>query len=216
MIKSYCKRCKIESLGDTCMQCGKRAPAGSLRDVWSSTNYPIRDMRLWRGAFLVLLCVLALLLLIVFGLELMMHGNTQTEALWKGRMPLLIFILAPLGLGMMLILLLLQGQETNVYVLDKDGAHQVTWHKPSALRSWARLQTADRKRDVRQQDGTVMRLSQERHMRWEDVVAVKYLPQRSVIRLYHTPHCAPMILRLSSKEEYDLAAAFVGKYCKGK
>ena len=215
MIKSYCKRCKIESLGDTCMQCGKRAPAAAQRDIWSISTNPLTDLRLWRGAVLVLLSVTALLLLIVFGLEFMMHGNAQATALWQGRVPRLIFVLIPLGIGVMLLMLLLQGPEINMFVLDKDCAHQLTWHKPSVIKSWARLQTADRKRDVRQQDGTVMRLSQERHMRWEDVVAVKDLPHRSVIRLYHTPHCAPMILRLPS-EEYDLAAAFVGKNCKGK
>ena len=215
MIKSYCKRCKIESLGETCSLCGKKPPAAAQRDIWSISTNPLTDPGLWRGAVLVLLGVAALLLLIVFGLEFMMRGNAQAHVLWQGRVPRLIFVLIPLGVGVMLLTLLLQGPEINMFVLDKDCAHQLTWHKPSAVKSWARLQTADRKRDVRQQDGTVMRLSQERHMRWDDVVSVKYLPQRAMIRLYHTPHCAPMILRLPS-EEYDQAAEFVKKYCKGK
>ena len=215
MIYTYCKRCKTETPGEICSLCGKKGSAGSQRYIWSISINPLTDMGLWRGAILILLGVAALLLLIVFGLELMMHGNAQAQVLWQGRVPKLILILTPLGVGILLMALLLQGPEVNVFVLDKDGAHQQTWHKPSFIRSWARLQTADRGRDVRQQDGTVMRLSQERHMLWADVVSVQYLRQRSVIRLYHTPHFAPMILRLPSGE-YDQAAIFVQKYCKGK
>ena len=73
----------------------------------------------------------------------------------------------------------------------------------------------DKSKDVPQQDGSVMHLSQERHMLWQDVQSVKYKPGKAVIQLYHTPHCAPLVLRLPP-EEYDLAAAYVGKYCKGK
>jgi len=47
------------------------------------------------------------------------------------------------------------------------------------------------------------------------VQSVKYKPGKAVILLYHTPYCAPMVLRLPA-EEYELAAAYVGKYCKGK
>ena len=215
MIYSKCKRCKIESPGDTCMQCGKRAPLSAQKDVWSGSSTPLMETRIWISTFFALLCVAALLMIIVFGLEFIMNGNARMALLWQGRVPRLIAALVLLGMGVMFLFLFLQGREVNEYILDKDAAHQQTWHKPSLIRSWARLQSADRGRDVPQQDGTVMRLSQERHMRWEDVQAVKYLPHRSVIRLYHTPHCAPMILRLPSNE-YDLAVAYVARYCKGK
>ena len=60
-----------------------------------------------------------------------------------------------------------------------------------------------------------MHLSQERHMLWQDVVSVRYKPGSAAICVYHTPRCAPMVLKLPA-QEYDLAAAYVGKYCKGK
>ena len=215
MIYSYCKRCKTESPGEVCRQCGKRASAGAQRDIWSISTAPLLDGRIWLSTFLVLLCVAALLLLIVFGLEFIMHGSERTAQLWQGSVFRLILALVPLGMGVMFLVLLLQGKEANVYYLDRDGAHQQTWHRPSFIRSWARLQSADPGKNVPQQDGTVMHLSQERHIRWEDVQAVRYVPQRAAIRLYHTPHCAPMILRMPGNE-YELAAAYVGKYCKGK
>ena len=60
-----------------------------------------------------------------------------------------------------------------------------------------------------------MHLSQERHLMWRDVQAVQYKPGKAVIALYHTLHIAPLLLRLPP-EEYELAKAYVGKYCKGK
>ena len=44
---------------------------------------------------------------------------------------------------------------------------------------------------------------------------MKYKPGSAAIHLYHTPHLAPMVLKLPANE-YELAAAYVGKYCKGK
>ena len=215
MIYSYCKRCKTESPGDTCRGCGKRATAAAQRDVWSIASVPLADGRAWRGALWTLLIVMALLLLLIFGLEAMLSGSEKTAQLWAGPMPQLIFAMLPLGLGVTFLFLLAQGREVIVYVLDPQGAHLQTWHVPSRIKSWARLQSADREKDVPQQDGSVMHLSQERHMLWGDVQSVKYKAGSAVIYLYHTPHCAPMALRLP-REEYEIAAAYVGKYCKGK
>ena len=215
MIYSYCKKCKLESPGDACRGCGKRASAAGLRDVWSIAAVPLADGRAWRGALLTLLAVTALLLLLVFGLEAMLSGGAKVQALWTGALPRYIFAVTPLGLAITFLFLLAQGREVIVFILDAKGAHLQTWHEPSALKSWARLQSADRSKDVPQQDGSVMRLAQERHMLWPDVQAVKYKPGRTAIYLYHTPYCAPMALRLPP-DEYETAAAYVGKYCKGK
>lgn len=214
MIYSYCKKCKTESPGDVCQSCGKRATAASQRDIWSVAGVPLSDGRIWRGAVLSLLTVAALLFVVIFGLE--MAVNPQTAAnMWHGSLPGLIFAVIPAGLVLVFLFLLLQGREVNVYVLDPQGAHLQTWHQPGKIKSWARLQSADLRRNVPQQDGGVMHLSQERHMLWQDVVSVKYKPGSAAIYVYHTPKCAPMILKLPA-QEYDLAAAYVGKYCKGK
>ena len=215
MIYSYCKKCKQESPGDICQSCGKRATAAAQRDIWSIAAVPLADSRAWTGALYALLCVVGLLLLLIFGLEFMLSGSYKTAQLWNSSLPQLIFSILPLGLLCTFLCLMAQGREVNVYVMDPQGAHLQTWHQPSRIKSWARLQSHDRAKDVPQQDGSVMHLSQERHMLWQDVQSVKYKPGKAVIQLYHTPHCAPLVLRLPS-EEYDLAAAYVGKYCKGK
>lgn len=215
MIYSYCKRCKMESPGDVCQGCGKRATAASQRDVWSVASVPLADGRAWRGAVWTLLTVAALLLILIFGLEYLVSGGLITAQLWQGALPKMIFALVPLGLLLTFLFLFLQGREVIVYVLDPQGAHLQTWHQPGKIKSWARLQSADPNKNVPQQDGTVMHLSQERHLMWQDVQSVKYRPGSAAIYIYHTPHCAPMILKLPA-QEYELAAAYVGKYCKGK
>ena len=215
MIYSYCKRCRMESPGEVCSGCGKRATAASLRDVWSIASVPVADGRTWRGALAALLGAAALILAAVFGLESIFSGTTAAARLWQGSLPRLALAMVPVGLAAVFLLLLLQGREVNVFILDPAGAHLQTWHGPQKWKSWARLQSADPEKNIQQQDCSVMHLSQERHMLWKDVQAVQYKPGRAAICLFHTPHCAPLILRIPAGE-YDLAAAYVGKYCKGK
>lgn len=215
MIRSYCGKCKRESAGDTCESCGRRATAAFLRDVWSISAMPLADGRIWLSILYALIAVVALMLAFVFGLEALLSGNVKAEQLWAGPLTTYIFCILPLGLMAAFLFLLWQGKEVVVFILDKSGAHLQTWHEPSLIKSWARLQSADHTRDIPQPDGTVMHLSQERHMLWQDVQAVKYRQMQGVIYLYHTPHCAPMVLRMP-EGEYDNAAAFVGKYCKNK
>lgn len=215
MIYSYCKHCKAESPGDTCQTCGKKATAAAQRDIWSAAFLPLSDGRIWKSILLTLLVVIALCMIVLFGLQALMIGNSSVTAMWQGNLPALIFSILPIGLLVSFLVLFLQGKEILVYVLDPKGAHLQTWHEPSLKKSWARFQTADESLDVPNQNGQAMHLSQERHMIWTDVQRVRYKPSSGQILLYHAPNIAPMVLRLT-KQEYETAAAYVGKYCKGK
>ena len=215
MIYSYCKRCKTESAGDVCAVCGKQATAAAQRDVWSVASVPLADSRTWKSILLTLLAVAVLLLAAVFGLESLFSDRNQVLRLWNSALPRMIFLTVPLGLLVSFLFLWAQGRETVVYVLDPQGAHLQTWYPPSRVRSWARLQSADPALDVPQRDGSLMHLSQERHILWNDVQSVRYQPRTASISLYHTPHLAPLVLKLPP-EEYETAANYVGKYCKGK
>ena len=151
MIYSYCKRCKTESAGDVCRGCGRRATAAAQRDVWSVASVPIADGRIWRAALYTLLAVTALLFLMIFGLETLLSGSTKTAQMWNSALPSCIFALLPVGLALTFIDLMLQGREVIVFILDPQGAHLQTWHAPSKLKSWARLQSASPENDVPQQ-----------------------------------------------------------------
>lgn len=215
MIYSYCKHCKAESPGDTCQTCGRRATANAQRNVWSAAFQPLTDGRVWKGVLLTLAVVAGLAFLVLIGVDALLLGPSGASRVMQGNLPALIFALLPIGLLAAFLFLYFQGKEILVYVLDPQGAHLQTWHEPSRLRSWARLQTADTSLDVPNQNGVMMHLSQERHMLWQDVQAVQYKPHQSLVLLYHTPHCAPMALRLP-QAEYEGAANYVARYCKGK
>ena len=215
MIYSYCKRCNLESSGDTCTGCGKRVAVSAQMDQWSIASKPVLDGRIWRSALIALLSAALLLMAVVFGMEAAVNGGEAAGVLLRGSLPRMILALVPVGLAITFLFLLVQGQEVNVFKLDAQGAHLRTWHGPQKWKSWARLQSADPNKNVPQQDGSVVHLSQERHLLWKDVAAVQYRPARAIIAIYHTPHIAPLVLRLPP-EEYELAKAYVGKYCKGK
>lgn len=215
MIYSYCKRCNMESPGDVCSGCGKKASVSAQMDQWSISSIPVMDGRIWRSVLFSLLGAAALLMAAVFGVEAVVNGGSAAALLFQGSLPRMILLLVPAGLLISFLFLSLQGQEVNVFKLDAQGAHLRTWHGPQKWKSWARLQSADPKKNVPQQDGSVVHLSQERHLMWRDVQAVQYKPGKAVIALYHTLHIAPLLLRLPP-EEYELAKAYVGKYCKGK
>ena len=84
MIYSYCKKCKMESPGDVCPGCGKRATAASQRDIWSVAAVPLSDGRIWRGAALALVTVAALLFTVIFGLETAVNPQTAAN-MWHSR-----------------------------------------------------------------------------------------------------------------------------------
>ncbi|MBR5109553.1 MAG: hypothetical protein IK099_05100 [Clostridia bacterium] len=215
MIYSYCKRCNLESPGDMCTGCGKRAPVSAQMDQWSIAAHPLTDGRVWRSVLFSLLASAVLLMAVVFGMEAVINGGEAAGVLFRGSLPRMILALVPVGMAAAFLFLLLQGQEVEVFKLDAQGAHLRTWHGPQKWKSWARLQSADPRKNVPQQDGSVVHLSQERHLLWKDVQSVQYRPSKATISIYHTPHVAPLVLRLPP-EEYELAKAYVGKYCKGK
>ena len=215
MIYSYSKRCGLETPGDVCSSCGKRFTPANQRDVWSISFLPLSDGRVWRAALLALAGASTLLLAGVFAAEAILTDGARAARLWHTAFPRLALAAIPAGLMVVFLFLLLQGREVELFVLDPKGAHLQTWHSPQKWKSWTRLQSADPRRNIQQQDGSVMHLAQERHMLWRDVLDVQYKPHSAVIQLYHTPKCAPLVLRLPP-EEYETAAAYVGKYCKIK
>ena len=215
MIYSYCKHCKTESPGDVCRICGKRAAAGAQRNMWNIPFLPLTDSRTWKSILLALLLVCALCFLLLIGLDALLLGPSGASRVLQGNLPALIFSILPLGLLISFLFLYLQGKELHVYVADPRGAHLQTWHEPMRKKSWARLQTASPVHDQMNPSGDMMRMAQERHMLWQDVQSVQYKPRQAQILLYHTPHCAPMVLRVLP-EEFEMTAAYVSKYCKGK
>ncbi len=212
MIVSYCKKCKLDSEGTVCTSCGKRASAAGVRDVWRIVRVPGADAGTWRS---VAGGVLLAALLLGGGLVLLERlQSTQADfELHVSGILSAVAILAAVCFLLAGALLMLQGREEIRYTLDMTGAHSQTWHRASYLRSWARLQSARMETAILSRDGSKYVVSEERHIRWQDIHEIKYVPSAGMIKLYHVRHLAPFILRIPD-EEYDTAEAIVKKHAK--
>lgn len=215
MIVSYCKKCKIESAGAVCSQCGKKQPAANVRDVWRVVRVPVADASAWRSAVTALVLVAALLFLLLFGAERLMSSSVKFNSVLGSQLTTYVLLVPVAGLLLFFVALSLQGREEIRYALDTTGAHMQVWHRASRLRSFARLQDPSPADAVQGQDGLLYTLADERHILWQDVNVIKYSQGAGLIRLYHTPHLAPFQLRIPN-EEYETAEAIVKKYTKLK
>ena len=212
MIVSYCKKCKLESEGAVCQQCGKRASASSIRDVWRTVRVPSADAGAWRSAigilaFTVILLLIALLLIERFGSSVI-NFNASVGSLVSS-----VAIVGVIGLLIVFAAFSLQGREEIRYILDMDGAHMQTWYRASRIHAWARLQRANMDAAVQSRDGAKYLKAEERHLLWRDINEIGYSPSTGTIRLYRTPHLAPFVLRIPP-EEYEMAEALIKKHTK--
>ena len=215
MIVSYCKKCKKESEGSVCRYCGKRASASCVRDVWRATRVPAADGAAWKSIIGVLLIVTVLILVVLFTFEKLVNSTPAFKALLTGQMLTLTLSIPFVGLLICFAALTLQGREEVRYSLDTVGVHTQVWHRASRLRSIARLQASRLNKAIAANDGTKYILADERHLIWSDINEIHYAPSAGLIKLYHTPHFAPLILRIPP-EEYETAEEIVKKMAKIK
>ena len=212
MIVSYCKKCKIESEGAVCQQCGKRAPSSNVRDVWRTVRVPGADAGAWRSAigilsFTVILLLAVLLLAERFG------SSAQNFSASVGTLISAVAVAGVIGLLIVLAAFALQGREEIRYILDMEGAHMQTWYRASRIHAWARLQRANMSAAIQSRDGSRYIKAEERHLLWQDINEIGYSPSTGTIRLYRAPHLAPFVLRIPP-EEYEMAEALIKKHTK--
>ena len=212
MIVSYCKKCKLESEGTVCQQCGKRASASSIRDVWRTVRVPSADTGSWRSAVGILYFVVILLLAALVVVE-RLGSSAHSFATSVGSLISAVAIAGVIGLLIVLAALSLQGREEIRYILDMEGAHMQTWYRASRIHAWARLQRANMSAAVQSRDGSKYLKAEERHLLWRDINEINYSPSTGTIRLYRTPHLAPFVLRIPP-EEYEMAEALIKKHTK--
>lgn len=210
MIYYYCSKCGGQNNTAQCTHCGKKLPAGSMRNVWNVARVPAGDPLVWKTVLCFLFSLVGVLFLLALFCNLIMKGNVDAalEAL-----PAILAVL-PLGAVGALVVLLLQGREEVWYIMQADGVRVQTWHRPSRLHSWARLQSYREGAACPQPDGSLLTPAGEVTLAWRDIAVKRCSPQTGRIYLFRTPHVTPLILRLPA-DEYNMAEAMVNKYAKG-
>lgn len=138
---NYCKKCKTEvPQGESCPYCGAKLTQTGEQLSFGAVRVPIRDWFAWNNVLRILLPVWGLVWVVAVVSELCTTGTDGVERLFsQGFFWLMLTVLA-IMLGLLTVLLWLQGAEKVHYVLDKDGVHARTYlARPTPLKLYARF-----------------------------------------------------------------------------
>ena len=211
-VMAYCKKCKQEvEPGSLCPLCGQKLAASSLRLSWTYRYAPVREFLSWNSIFRVALPVLALLLMLVVGVEWGRKGFLGVQALLaQGLLSLLLLLAAAMVLAAFAALLM-RGREEIRYILDGKGVHvQVFRAKPSLAERLFRTGQMDAEAAMQGQPG---RMLEEKHIPWIALRRVELWPDRDKILLY-SPRFWLCISLHGLPETYDDAVRFIYEHVK--
>ncbi len=208
----FCEKCNQLNGRRQCMKCGKNLPNATYREVWNVVRVPVSDGILWKRVILILLSVMGILTLLS---ALFCVLSRDINALIDQGALIVIMALLPVGILFAGLVMLLQGRENVWYTLANTGVREQTWHRPSRIHSWSRFESYRAENAYPQPDGSILTMTKERTIRWKDVCRVRFQADKGRILLYHTPHVAPLTLRIPA-DEYNEAEMLIKKTCKGK
>ncbi len=206
-VMAYCKKCKQEvTPGSVCALCGQKLPANSLRLSWSFSLIPVRDFLSWNVILRVALPVLALLMLLIIGMEWARKGLFGVQALLAQGFWGLMLLLAFVILCGVLLSLLMRGREELRYVLDHKGIHVQTWQMGAPLvKRLFGMVPADHEYGPA---GQPMWMLHERHIPWLMLRRVGNWPDKDKILLY-SPKFWLILTLHALPETYDDANRFI-------
>ena len=125
---NYCRKCKAEvALGESCQYCGGKLAQTGEQISFGVVRRPVKEWFAWNNLLRVALPVLLLVTLTVLLAEYAAAGQAGVIALVEqGFLSLMLGALV-LTLGLIWLLLFLQGVENVHVVLDKQGVHIRTY-----------------------------------------------------------------------------------------
>lgn len=140
-LANYCKKCRAEvAAGESCPYCGAKLAQTGERVSFGVTRSPAHDWFAWNGILRVALPALGLAFAAVLAAEWAAYGARGVTALLERGLAGLILTALGATLAAVWLVLALQGRESVHYVLDRDGARQLTYLvAPTRLQLWARL-----------------------------------------------------------------------------
>lgn len=177
--------------------------------VWCVSYKPAYDFRIFISILLTLLTVCALLAAAIWGFEALFGTSNRLNTFRNTPLISFIFLVLLGGLAISYIFLILQGKEIIFYSLEDDqGIRLQTYHKVKRIYVWAHLQRYDKSRICRYENNEALYFSQDRFIRYKDIVDKKDSIRKGTIYLYHTPYFFPVILRIpqasrQTNEEYQ-------------
>lgn len=183
-LTSYCKKCARDvPVGDRCPRCGAKLAPSAVRLAWCVDHAPLRDWMSWNAVMRVALPVLALALILATALELAVGGVAGVEAMLAGGLaPALVGMLA-LGVALLTLVFILQGDDVLDCVADSRGIHvQQYLPDPTPVKLLARLKSPRRMAELTEDNP--MLLVGQRELAWKDVARVQLWPEKNLLLLY--------------------------------
>ena len=184
-LTAYCKKCNREvPPGETCPLCGARLGKNAAHAAWCLERVPVRDWLLWNEIMRVLLPAGLAVLLLVLLAEGLSGGTQALERLLRSGFPAALAGLLAAAVGLIFLILLLQGRELTDYVADSRGIHETRYlPRPTALKLILRLRPPRLLRETEGQEIPLVRLG-EKSIAWKDVARVQLWPEKCVILVY--------------------------------
>lgn len=181
-LTAYCKKCARDvPPGDRCPYCHGKLAKSARRVAWCAEHVPVRDWLCWNAAMRLLLPLMGMVLVLVTALELL-GGGSLAGVLHSG----LVFSLFGLMLivcALLLLILILQGEDLQDCVVDGKGVHvQQYLPHPTPLKLILRLRSPRLMEQFDPEDGLLL-IGQEEIL-WKDVARVQLWPGKPLLLFY--------------------------------
>lgn len=213
----YCKKCKQDSVSPVCEHCGVQIASlnQNERFRWKMVRVPLGDSASVGSILRALIITGLLLMMFLFIGELLFAADKRMAVqlmTMTGALPWVAAMLC-IGTGAALLVLGLQGQEEQHFVLDARGAHVQTWIIPSRIRCMTRFLRYDEESIAEGPDGEMHMMIGESHIVWADVCRYEVKKRAGRIDLYRPAGFRFMSIR-PEREEFDAVVQYIAPRLK--
>lgn len=185
-ITAYCKKCGQDvPVGDACPQCGARLARSSARVAWCVEHTPARDWICWNSAMRILLPLVVLVLAMILVLEGVAGGAQAVETLLRNGLILSLMGLLLLVTALLLLALILRGDDWLDCVVDSRGVHVSCYlPHPTPLKLLLRLRSPVLMQQIDPADEIPMVMVSQQDMAWKDVARIQLWNEKNLILMY--------------------------------
>jgi len=183
-LTSYCKKCAADvPVGDRCPNCGSKLAANTVRLAWCVDHTPVKDWMSWNAVMRIVLPLTAVLIMLMLVLEMAVGGLAGVERMLSGGAVMAVLGVMCLGVAVILLALILQGDDVLDCVMDSKGLHVMQYlPEPTALKLLLRLKSPQMMQYVSAQ--VPMLLISQRDIAWKDVARIQLWPEKTLLLVY--------------------------------
>lgn len=185
-ITSYCKKCGRDvPVAERCPHCGGKLPKSTQRVAWCVEHTPVCDWMCWNAAMRIILPLSAVLLILILLLEGLAGGASAVETLLRRGLLLSLLGLLCLVSALLLLALMLQGDDLLDCAVDGRGVHVTQYlPNPTPLKLLLRLKSPTLMAQLDPDDPAPMVCVRQQELAWKDVARVQLWPDKTLILLY--------------------------------